>query len=115
MTVCASTQIEANSNAFKWINDSLYFGLAAKNLREAVTDNLRGEFIEKLEGRCGHIHIADAKTFFPRTCRADILFDCSISMKRVTLLKAIQSGELFGMEEVDIRVPTDWCSRHASP
>ena len=47
--------------------DSLYFGLAAKNLSEAVTDNLRGEFIEKLEGRCGCIHKADAETFFPRT------------------------------------------------
>ena len=56
--------------------DSLYFVLAAKNLCDAVKDHLRSEFVEKLEGRCGHLHSADVETFFPRTCcRRDILFD----------------------------------------
>ena len=56
--------------------DSLYFGLAAKNLCEAVTEHLKPEFVDKLEGRCGLVHVANAETFFPhRCCRRDILYD----------------------------------------
>ena len=56
--------------------DSLYFGLAATKLSDAVSENLKSEFLEKLEKRCGRVHDADADTFFPRTCcRKDMLFD----------------------------------------
>ena len=55
--------------------DSLYLGLAAKNLYEAVMEYSKPEFVDKLEGRCRLIHVANAETFFLCICHRDILFD----------------------------------------
>ena len=48
--------------------DSLYFGRAHDNLRDAVYPHLRSDFDKKLTSNCGREHKADSLTFFPSTC-----------------------------------------------
>ena len=67
MTVCKYIPRE-KFECIQMDTDLLYFGLAHKNLRDAVYPHLRSDVDKKLTSNCRKEHKADSLTFFPRTC-----------------------------------------------